>query len=281
MYAYIYTHTHALTHAHSHLRSRSHTLTLTLKLDLILDLLFNLVHVMQTCLLSTLSALSVANIAWAPVAIIVFGLLFILQENYSEVSGPIKTARTALRFMSGSSYPCKWVLRAVRVPMHACLRLEIRPTHNLFMLRCSTWCSQASSALLCLCLDSTSPIQRRDIGRAHMQRAEQTSLWRGLAMCARWEAMCTWSADGQTLSAMLGKGATLSFGYAIYFLAGTVKSLNGVSLANLAVRRSGQLSTVARPVSFHDTIVCCVCSVWLVACSLHVCVYIYMHGLIH
>ena len=38
-----------------------------------------------TCLLSTLSAISVAYIAWATVATIVFALLFILQENYSEV----------------------------------------------------------------------------------------------------------------------------------------------------------------------------------------------------
>lgn len=38
-----------------------------------------------SCLLSTISALSVAYIAWASVATIVFTLLFILQENYSEV----------------------------------------------------------------------------------------------------------------------------------------------------------------------------------------------------
>ena len=38
-----------------------------------------------SCLLSALSALSMAYIAWATVATIVFALLFILQENYSEV----------------------------------------------------------------------------------------------------------------------------------------------------------------------------------------------------
>ncbi len=57
------------------------------------------------------------------------------------------------------------------------------------------------------------------------------------------QPMCSWSVDGQTLSVMLGKGATITVGDAIYFLAGTVRSLNGVSSANPGV----QLVTVARP----------------------------------
>ena len=87
---------------------------------------------------------------------------------------------------------------------------------------------------------------------------QRTNAQAGAAECARFvEAqqdgalgagpMCSWSVDGQTLSVMLGKGAAILVGDAVLFLAGTVRSLNGVSSGNVANSGSGQLVTVAAP----------------------------------
>ncbi len=44
--------------------------------------------------------------------------------------------------------------------------------------------------------------------------------------------VCSWSADGLALSVLFGKAATITVGDGLYFLAGTVKSLNGISSTN-------------------------------------------------
>jgi hypothetical protein len=61
---------------------------------------------------------------------------------------------------------------------------------------------------------------------------------------------CVWSDDGIKLSIIFGKGATLTVGDGLFFFAGTVKSRNGVSSSNQALRRAnnGQtLLTIRRP----------------------------------
>ena len=85
----------------------------------------------MTCLLSAISALSVAYIAWATAATIVFALLFILQENYSEI---IIQAVDQYNSSYGALLH-KWLFIPLQVSLvHACLYLN----SQLLVLRYST-----------------------------------------------------------------------------------------------------------------------------------------------
>ncbi len=60
-------------------------------------------------------------------------------------------------------------------------------------------------------------------------------------------ATCSWDAERQTITAMLGKGASIVVGDTLTIFAGIVRSLNGVSSANSPANALGQMVVVAAP----------------------------------